>query len=377
MDGHAVGQRARRAIGGALVLAPALLAGCSDAPASVRFVALGDIGTGGPGQRRVAEAVALRARAEPIDLLLTLGDNFYPTGVWSTDDPQWASTIEDVYADPALRVEIRPTLGNHDHQGFPLAQVAYSRVSERWRMPAPYYSFSRTLRGGDEVAFFAIDTEMIRTGLTPGRDPASLGRRVERVRGTLTRYGARLSDDLVRLIAQRVHESDEFTVSRIVHLARGTGRAIDEPLIAEALAASAPEDYRAQLDWLDAALAASTARWKIVYGHHPLYGHHPQRGHQRAMIARLEPILVARGVDLYIAGHDHLIDMMKPIAGVHYLTSGAGAGDDNPYPIEKTDESYYIATGGGFSLVTVTGGQIEIELVDIDGVTRHTHVFAK
>jgi hypothetical protein len=114
-----------------------------------------------------------------------------------------------------------------------------------------------------------------------------------------------------------------------------------------------------------------------VYGHHPLFGHQPERGHQWAMIERVEPILVRHGVDLYLAGHDHLTDLMRPVKGVHYVTSGGGAGDDHPYPIDETDESYYIGTDGGFTLLRVTPDRIEVEAVDIDGVTRHTLIFAK
>jgi 3',5'-cyclic AMP phosphodiesterase CpdA len=363
-------------------IAPALaallaVAACADAPEELSFVAIGDMGTGGPGQKRIAASIAERARAEPIDFVLTLGDNFYPAGVLSVDDPQWTSTIEDVYADHGLRVPFHATLGNHDHQGFPLEQVAYSAVSDRWSMPAPYYLHTRVLADGTEVAFFALDTDGIRGGMDGRRDPASAAALARVVRRELARLDASASDDVVRHIADLIHPGDDFTVSRIAHLARRTGRPIDERLVAEAIAASVPEDYEAQLAWLDRALSASDARWKIVYGHHPLFGHQPERGHQWAMIERVEPILVRHGVDLYLAGHDHLTDLMRPVKGVHYVTSGGGAGDDHPYPIDETDESYYIGTDGGFTLLRVTPDRIEVEAVDIDGVTRHTLIFAK
>lgn len=368
--------RARRRPG-LLVWTLLALAGCADASEQVRFAAIGDMGTGGPGQRKIAAAIAARAREEPIDFVVTLGDNFYPAGVISADDPQWSRIIEDVYSDPNLRVPFYPTLGNHDHQGMPFAQVEYSERSDRWSMAAPFYTYSRILADGTEIEFFALDTERIRTGLDGRRSPDSVARRSADVRRVLARLGADLDDELVRFIAERLHENDDFTVSRIVHLARRTGREVDTRLVMDAIAGSVPEDYRVQLDWLDRRLAESTARWKIVYGHHPLYGHHPTRGHLQSMIERLEPILTRREVDVYLAGHDHLTDLMKPVRGVHYVTSGGGAGDDHPYPIETTDESYYIGTGGGFTLFRVTRDQLEIEAIDLGGVTRHTVVFAK
>jgi len=356
----------RRAL---LVLAAGALAGCGAPADSVRFAAIGDIGTGGPGQKRVAAAIASRARDEPIDFIVTLGDNFYPSGVLGVDDPQWRTTIEGVYADPALAVPFHPTLGNHDHQGLPYAQVWYSRRSGRWQMPAPYYAYAHVLADGTRVDFFALDTEMIRGGLDGVRDPEALDLRIANVRRGLAWWDAELSDQLVRFIAERVHHEDTFTVSRILHLARRSGRAVDEELVRQAIAASVPEDWEAQVAWLDGLLARSTADWKIVYGHHPLYGHEPSRGHQRSMIARLEPVLVARGVDLYVAGHDHVTDVMKPIRGVHHVTSGGGAGNDHPYPIDDTDESYYVESGGGFTLYRVSAERLVVEVVDPEGKT--------
>ena len=53
-----------------------------------RFIAMGDWGTGRPGQHKVAAAMAERAKKDKVDFLLTVGDNFYEDGVTSADDPQ-------------------------------------------------------------------------------------------------------------------------------------------------------------------------------------------------------------------------------------------------------------------------------------------------
>jgi tartrate-resistant acid phosphatase type 5 len=78
-----------------------------------------------------------------------------------------------------------------------------------------------------------------------------------------------------------------------------------------------------QLAWLDTALSTSLADWKIVFGHHVLYsyGHY---GSDRKRITRLEELFVRAGVDLYLAGHEHHLQILEPISGVSYLTSGAG-----------------------------------------------------
>lgn len=79
-----------------------------------------------------------------------------------------------------------------------------------------------------------------------------------------------------------------------------------------------------QLAWLDTALSLSPADWKIVFGHHVLYsdGHY---GSDRKLIARLEELFVRAGVDLYLAGHEHHLQILEPVGGVAYVTSGAGS----------------------------------------------------
>jgi hypothetical protein len=353
------------------------LVGCSSEPEVLRFAAMGDMGTGGPGQRKIAAVMAERARAEPIQFWLTLGDNIYPAGVLSPDSPDWIEKFESVYSDPALQIPVHPTLGNHDYLGLPLAQVQRSDRSDVWDMPGRYYRFSRFLPDGTEVAFFALDTEMILSGLTERIEDTPLEERMQMVRRVAGRTDAVLSDPLVRYIAERVHVEDGWAVLRILFLASGTDREVGEELVDEALAGSGTPDYPAQLEWLARGLSESSARWKVVYGHHPLYGHNPRRGHSPVMIERLEPVLVQGGVDVYLAGHDHVLDMMKPIRGVHHITSGGGSGDDEAYEVEKTDESYFVATDGGLTLFRVTRDELTVEFVDIDGTTRHTEILSK
>lgn len=268
----------------------------------VRFMAIGDMGTGLPGQHAVAAAMAERAREVPVDFILTVGDNFYPAGVSSVTDPQWQTKFENVYDDEALQVPVYATLGNHDHSGNITAQIDYTEGSERWNMPAAYYSFTRSLDDGATVQFFALDTEVISVGL-----PA----------------------------------------------------------------------MKEQLDWLDGELAASTARWKVVYGHHPLYGHNPDRGPNQRMIEYLDPLLVCYGVDLYLAGHDHALEMINPVGGVHHVITGGGGGPEAAYEVDWTDESSYAATLGGFTLYRASRDELVVEFVRMNGETEYAKVLRK
>lgn len=128
---------------------------------SVRFIVLGDQGSGGRGQRDVAEAMNRKAAEDPVEFVVLLGDNFYSWGVKSVDDPQWDTKFEKMYSYPSLQVPFYAVLGNHGHYGNPFAQVRYTGKSSRWKMPAAYYTFSVMIDDSLQVQFFALDTTSI------------------------------------------------------------------------------------------------------------------------------------------------------------------------------------------------------------------------
>ncbi|MEY4566892.1 MAG: hypothetical protein RLY14_1862, partial [Planctomycetota bacterium] len=70
------------------------------------------------------------------------------------------------------------------------------------------------------------------------------------------------------------------------------------------------------LDWVVADLNASTARWKIVYGHHPLAGvpdktENPSQNYYQQVVNRLK----AAGVDMLMTGHSHTYSWTYPLTG--------------------------------------------------------------
>ena len=262
---------------------------------------LGDMGTGRPDQHRVAEVMAKRARASGLDFMITVGDNFYPSGVRGIADPLFRSHFETVYDDPALAVPVHPTLGNHDHRGDPDAQVAYSGQNPRWRMPARFHAFTRRLNGGTAYEFFALDTTPLLGGGPPALD---------------------------------------------------------------------------QLEWLARRLERSTARWKIVYGHHPLYSN-GDHGGSAALRDALEPLLIEHDVDLYLAGHDHHLELQTERSGIVHVIAGAAGGPDMAYPARFGDHSRYVATGGGLVLMRLEAERVLLEFIRMDGRTQYAHGFSK
>ena len=90
--------------------------------------------------------------------MLSVGDNFYPYGIKSTDDPRWETTFVNAYAAPGLQVPWHVALGNPYYRGSVRALIAYSEKSARWRMPALLFSFVEKTPAGVIAQFFVLDT---------------------------------------------------------------------------------------------------------------------------------------------------------------------------------------------------------------------------
>jgi len=123
---------------------------------SVCFIVLGDWGVGGSAAQRsvaaVMDSISRRFRAQ---FIITTGDNFYSTGVTSTEDGHWQKSFETVYDKEGHMLPWYPTLGNHDYNGSITAQMQYSKKSNRWRLTAPYYALKKKAGKASVVFAFA------------------------------------------------------------------------------------------------------------------------------------------------------------------------------------------------------------------------------
>lgn len=200
----------------------------------VRFVALGDTGTGESAQFAVARRMLSYHDEKRYETVLLLGDNIYPNG----NPSDLAAKFEKPYAELLRRgVRFRAVLGNHDVQRGREAQIRYQHFNMGGRA---YYSF---VEGNGLVEFFALDSN-------------------------------RMDQE--------------------------------------------------QLNWLEGALSASKARWKIAFFHHPIYSSSRAHGSSLKLRALLEPLLVRYRVAAAFSGHDHVYERIKPQQGVKYFVSGAG-----------------------------------------------------
>ena len=106
----------------------------------------------------------------------------------------------------------------------------------------------------------------------------------------------------------------------------------------------------AMYDWVDADLAATTKRWKIVYFHQPMYSDPGVHGSDLTLRSNLDPIFTAHKVDLVFQGHNHYYSRSYPIANGAAVDTAQGAGYRDP-----GGAIYVVAGGGGRSLYAVTG----------------------
>jgi len=125
---------------------------------TLHFLAIGDYGRGDDGQKAVADQMALYSQIDPVDLVILAGDNFYPSGVDSVEDPRFDTYFRNIYSKEILNVPFYAVMGNHDHLGNPRAQIEYVDPDERWTFPSLFYKVRYELNDQTSVDFFMLDT---------------------------------------------------------------------------------------------------------------------------------------------------------------------------------------------------------------------------
>lgn len=124
-----------------------------------------------------------------------------------------------------------------------------------------------------------------------------------------------------------------------------------------------PQRLDALLDWLVADLAATKAKWKIVFAHHPVGGapdknEGPGDHYYQQVVSRLRKA----GVDLFLVGHSHTQSRTFPLLG---------AEDGKALFVNDTDNDY--AKGAGLVQVIAGAGGKSLR----PGVYTHTPFVAR
>lgn len=118
----------------------------------IRFAAIGDTGTGGKNQMKLARQMFRLQQKTNFSLLLFLGDNIYENGSPKGIEKKFLKPYAGLYQ---RGVEFRGVIGNHDARskyGVILQQLIFNMGSKT------YYSFTK---GNDLVEFFAIDSTIL------------------------------------------------------------------------------------------------------------------------------------------------------------------------------------------------------------------------
>jgi hypothetical protein len=208
------------------------------------------------------------------DFGVLLGDNIYPSGATlGADGIDDAQRFKDMFTDPFGSLVTEPatyltyvTLGNHDWEtsragGF--AQIEFLEQAPGFYMAGPYYTV-KPPAGNGEIELFVIDTSMILASTTV--------------------YEDYLNDDGSEATTDEIDWPD-YNV---------------EPLT---------DEDRAQPQWLEAALQASTAKWKFVIAHHPIWSSSGSKFEQAKVLREMLLPAMCKYADAYIVGHDHTLEI--------------------------------------------------------------------
>lgn len=282
----------------------------------VSFFAIGDWGReGGQNQTLVAELMGKVADAKPPQFVVSVGDNFYPHGLSSTDDALFNTSFMSVYTAPGLAVPWHAVLGNHDYNDGGPAHTASSPIYQlnislanrdsRWHCERAY---SESFASGSVQIFF-IDTSPF---------------------------------------IQRYYKEK---------WAHSQGGVLQQ-------------SWQAQLLELERRMNASTAEWKLAVGHHPAYSS-GEHGNNSEIIQYLEPLFQRYGVQAYFSGHDHNLEHIR-LSGYSAIITGAGSKTQRGMAT-KVEGSEYFWPSSGFVAVSVQPDEMTVDFYTLDGGEEPAH----
>lgn len=279
---------------------------------SLNFLLMGDFGRYGQFyQKEVAFQMGRAATTIESGFVVSVGDNFYPNGVQSTQDYSWIASFENVYTAYSLQNPWYVALGNHDHRGNIQAEIDYSKISRRWHMPSTYYSKTFELNGGDKVLMVVMDTSPF-----------------------IDSYHKKGSDMYENIIAQ---------------------------------------DTIAQKKWIEKELANAdpTIKWKIVVGHHPLYsgGKRKESKETLSFEKKFADLFDKYKVDAYFCGHEHDLQIIRPKN--RYTTQFLSGAACDVRPTGSREGTIFVGEMAGFMTFSLTNTDLLAQVVDSNGKIIH------
>ena len=281
----------------------------SAAVAQINFLVVSDNGRNGAYlQKPIASLMGQMAESEDFEAVLALGDVHHYMGIESISDPLWMTNFELVYSHPELQIPWYPILGNHEYRGNTQAVIDYSAVSRRWEMEGRYYS--------------------------------------------------------------KVFEDDGVSV-RIVFI--DTVPLIDKYRYdKEGYPSAAGQNMDKQLKWLEKELSNAHEDWIVVVGHHPVYAFTDKDESERSDLQkRLLPILERHNVNMYICGHIHNFQHIRPEGSkIDFIVNSAASLSRTK--VGDVEGTVFTSGEAGFSILRCDKDHIQLDMISPEGKSIHS-----
>jgi hypothetical protein len=242
-----------------------------------------NIATEQGGAMPVGQAMASLCQQRACDFAIQLGDNIYPDGADANDGKDDQKRMNDLILKPLIplfteepELVVYSALGNHDwktsRKGVALQREWMSAQKNFHMGEQGYYRYTQGTPGND-IEFFVLDTNMLLSGQTFYEIPLNPDGSEGNLNAALASGHAELED----------HDVHEGPVNG--------------------------EDKK-QLEWLKHSIKSSTAKWKVVYGHHILWSIGGTKYSEGHVLRKLIMPTLCQYADAYIAGHEHDLELL-------------------------------------------------------------------
>jgi hypothetical protein len=122
-----------------------------------------------------------------------------------------------------------------------------------------------------------------------------------------------------------------------------------------------------QYNWFAARIAQSTARWQVVFFHHPFQTSNSSHGPATYMNWGFETL----GADLVMSGHNHFMERLS-YGGIPWIVQGAGGRSHYSISSPAANSQFRNTVDYGFSIVTATETTLTHQFIKADGTVLDT-----